>query len=160
MLGVTGDTPDFDAEDGKGACSSRVQAVCDFYGPSDFLQMDSRMGSFSHDAPQSAESRLVRGPIQKYKELVEKTNPLNYLEGKTPPPFLIVHDRGDMYVPFHQSELLYEALRKSGGDATLCVAHESEYPFHGFDDSGESRSEIRSAVDAFFAKYLKTTGQS
>lgn len=154
MLGVTGEEPAPEGED-RGVSSS-VQAVCDFYGPSDFLRMDSRLGSFSHDAPQSAESRLLRGPIQGRRELARAASPLGRIgAGRGLPPFLIVHDPKDMYVPFEQSELLLRALRSAGAEARLVEARESAYPFHGFDDSGEGRRELRAAVDAFFSRHLK-----
>jgi hypothetical protein len=40
--------------------------VCDFFGPTDFLQMDANRLSDGqiHDAPDSPESKLVGGPIQ------------------------------------------------------------------------------------------------
>ena len=64
MLGTTGDVRAFDV----GAhldVSSRVQAVVDFFGPTDFLQMDAHRVSAQamvHDTPDSPESQLVGGP--------------------------------------------------------------------------------------------------
>jgi acetyl esterase/lipase len=48
--------------------SSRVQAVLDFFGPTDFLQMDAQRlpEGMVHDAPDSPESQLVGGPIQEH----------------------------------------------------------------------------------------------
>jgi acetyl esterase/lipase len=115
MLGTTGDVKAFDA----GAhldVSSRVQAVADFFGPTDFLQMDAHRVSAQadvHEAPDSPESQLVGGPIRDNPEQVARANPVTYV---TPddPPFLIVHGDADMLVPHHQSELLAAALRKAG----------------------------------------------
>lgn len=115
MLGTAGDVKAFDV----GAhleVSSRVQAVVDFFGPTDFLQMDAHRVSdtaMMHDTPDSPESQLVGGPIRDNRDKVARANPITYI---TPddPPFLIVHGDADALVPHHQSELLEAALRRAG----------------------------------------------
>jgi len=57
LLGTTGDVKEFDTG-GHLAHSSRVQAVCDFFGPTDFTRMSQFPSTMDHDAP----DRLVRGP--------------------------------------------------------------------------------------------------
>ena len=115
MLGTAGDVKAFDAGANPGI-SSRVQAVVDFFGPTDFLQMDAHRPSAQamiHDTPDSPESQLVGGPIRDNAEKVARANPVTYV---TPddPPFFIVHGDADVLVPHHQSELLEAALRKAG----------------------------------------------
>lgn len=115
MLGTAGDVKAFEV----GAnleVSSRVQAVVDFFGPTDFLQMDAHRPSpeaMVHDTPDSPESQLVGGPIRDNPDRVARANPVTYV---TPddPPFLVVHGDADLLVPHHQSELLEAALRKAG----------------------------------------------
>jgi dipeptidyl aminopeptidase/acylaminoacyl peptidase len=97
---------------------------------------------------------MVRGPIQSHADRVSPATPLNFVSSEAP-PFLIVHDPRDQYVPYDQSERLHQALTAAGVESTLVTTHESEYPFHGFDDQGEGREAVREAVDAFFAKHLK-----
>ncbi len=115
MLGTTGDVKAFDV----GAHldqSSRVQAVVDFFGPTDFLQMDAHRlnpQAAVHDTPDSPESQLVGGPIRDNPEKVARANPITYVT-KDDPPFLIVHGDADALVPHHQSELLAAALQKAG----------------------------------------------
>ncbi|OYW12849.1 MAG: hypothetical protein B7Z55_17880, partial [Planctomycetales bacterium 12-60-4] len=43
LVGTTGDVDDFEPIGGHRDVSSQVQAVCDWYGPTDFLQMDSQV---------------------------------------------------------------------------------------------------------------------
>ena len=96
--------------------SSRVQAVVDFFGPTDFLQMDAHRLSAQamvHDTPDSPESQLVGGPIRDNPDKVARANPITYVTADDP-PFLIVHGDADLLVPHHQSELLEAALRKAG----------------------------------------------
>lgn len=114
MLGTTGATRQFDV----GAYldqPSRVQAVADHFGPTDFLQMDSQRlpDSMVHDTPDSPESELVGGPIQQHPERVAFANPITYVTPDAP-PFLIVHGDRDPLVPYHQSELLAAALCQAG----------------------------------------------
>jgi acetyl esterase/lipase len=119
MLGTTGHVGDFDV----GAdldVSSRVQAVVDFFGPTDFLQMDAHRlrGGMIHDEADSPESRLVGGPIQENPEKVARANPITYIRSDAP-PFLIVHGDKDPLVPHHQSELLAAALEEAGAPVTF-----------------------------------------
>jgi len=71
-----------------------------------------------HDAPQSAESRLVGAPIQTAPDRVAAASPLTYVKPGAP-PFLIMHGLADNSVPHGQSVMLYEALAKAGNDAEL-----------------------------------------
>jgi acetyl esterase/lipase len=65
MLGTTGDTQQFDVG-GNLDQPSRVQAVVDYFGPTDFLQMDAHRlpNGQVHDLANSPESELIGGPIQ------------------------------------------------------------------------------------------------
>ena len=62
MLGAAGDVPELEGDLGNLEHSSRVQAVCDWYGPSDFLRMNDVPGTMDHDASDSPESQLVGAP--------------------------------------------------------------------------------------------------
>lgn len=155
FLGTAGDVKEFDTE-ANAEYPSRVQAVCDWFGPTDFLQMDkhSLQGSrLIHDAPNSPESLLVGGPIQDepYKSLARKADPITYVT-KDDPPFLIMHGDKDMSVPLHQSELLYDALKKAGVEATLYVVKGGGHGLRGGEESSEKLFEI---VANFFDKHLK-----
>ena len=115
MLGTAGDVTAFDVGENAGV-SSRVQAVVDFFGPTDFLQMDAHRLSpqaMVHDTPDSPESQLVGGPIRDNPEKVARANPITYVTADDP-PFLMVHGDADLLVPHHQSELLEATLRKAG----------------------------------------------
>ncbi|HEY9420803.1 MAG TPA: alpha/beta hydrolase fold domain-containing protein, partial [Thermoanaerobaculia bacterium] len=92
--------------------SSRVQAAVDTYGATDFLRMSfyPTPEAPNHNAFNSAESRLVGGPIQDYPERAALANPITYV---TPddPPMLVMHGALDILIPFDQSEQLADALR-------------------------------------------------
>jgi acetyl esterase/lipase len=92
---------------------STVDAVVDWYGPTDFLVMDSCGSDMKHDSPDSPESLLVGGPIQQNHDKCSIANPVTYVDNNDP-PFLILHGDKDPLVPWCQSQILYDALQKKG----------------------------------------------
>jgi len=100
--------------------SSKVQAVCDYYGPTDFLRMDDRPGRFEHNSPDSPEGLLIGGPIQDNKEKTRLANPIYYIREGTP-PFLILHGKQDVLVLWEQSQLLHDALLAKGQSSRLIL---------------------------------------
>ena len=120
MLGVTGGVKDLEGSSGNLDQSSRVSAVVDFFGPTDFLQMEKAAlpGGMQHDSPDSPESLVIGGPIQQNREKVARANPITYVTRECP-PFLILHGDRDPLVPYNQSELLFEALKKAGVDVSF-----------------------------------------
>lgn len=121
LLGTTGENREFDVGQNLDL-SSRVQAVCDWFGPTDFLQMDAQAPSgvraMKHDPVTSPESQLIGGPIQQHPDLVRRANPISYVTEHAP-PFLIVHGEDDALVPVGQSQLLADALQKAGVEVKL-----------------------------------------
>lgn len=149
MLGTTGDTTEFDVGPNPGV-SSRVQAVVDWFGPTDFRQMNRQgagVGRMDHDAPDSPESQLVGGPIQANAAKVARANPITYVTAGDP-PMLLVHGDRDPLVPYGQSVLLQEALAKAGVESTL---HTVKGGGHG---QGFGDAE-RQAVEAFLDRVLR-----
>jgi acetyl esterase/lipase len=152
LLGTSGGVKEFDVGAYPGV-SSRVQAVCDYYGPTDLLQMDAHAlpeARLKHDPASSPESRLIGGAIQENKEKTTRANPIVYVS-KDDPPFLIVHGDKDPVVPIHQSQLLFEALKKTGVSVHF---HTIKGAGHG---QGFGGREIDEMVNGFFDRCLKGT---
>jgi acetyl esterase/lipase len=151
LLGTSGDVKELEGDGGNPKASSRVQAVCDFYGPTDLTRMQEQSkgkGKIDHDAADAPEAKLIGGPVQENKEKAAKANPITYVT-KDDPPILILHGDQDVLVPPGQSELLHEALKKAGVESTLIVV-----PGVGHDGrvgAGENADKIA----AFFEKHLK-----
>ena len=145
LLGTTSDIKKFDKGDNLHV-SSEVQAVCDFFGPTDFTKMCDFESSMDHDATDSPESKLVGGAIQDNKEACKRANPITYVS-RNDPPFLIVHGDKDPLVPHNQSELLYDALKKVGADVKF---HTVKGGGHGFRDA-----QVDRMVWEFFNRHLK-----
>jgi acetyl esterase/lipase len=95
--------------------TSRVQAIVDFYGPSDFSQLDAHRlpDGTVHNVPTSPAPLLVGGLLTERVALVKLANPITYVS-RDDSPFLIVHGDRDRVVPYHQSQLLAAALKDAG----------------------------------------------
>ncbi len=152
MLGTAGKAKELEGDLGNNGVSSRVQAVCDLFGPTDLLKMGEQAGPDSvmkHDAPNSPESKLIGGPIQENKEKAKTANPITYVS-KDSAPFLILHGDKDPLVPLGQSQLLEKALKDAGVEVTLKVIEGAGHGGRQF-----STPEANDAIEAFFSKHLK-----
>ena len=106
-------TADFEGNIGQfGAYSSSVDAVVDWFGPTDFLTMDSCGSQMAHNAADSPESSLIGSPIQENPDKCALANPITYVDANDP-PFLIFHGDKDPSVPFCQSEMFFKALQNA-----------------------------------------------
>jgi acetyl esterase/lipase len=163
LLGVSAGVPELEGDLGNLDRSSAVDAVCDWFGPSDFLHMNDRPGAMDHDAPDSPESQLIGAPIRSRPDLVARANPITYVTPEAA-PFLLMHGTADDVVLPNQSAMLHAALVAAGVPATLVNLGGLG---HGFgcnpvvdgapaDLGGGRCGEIYGIVRAFFDAYLKT----
>lgn len=106
--------------------SSKVNAVVDWFGPTDFLVMDSCGSKMNHNDAKSPESVLIGTPIQENKAKAQSANPISYVN-KMCPPFLIFHGDKDPLVPHCQSELLYARLQQFGIKSELIIIKGGEH---------------------------------
>ena len=91
MVGVTGDMEEFKTQDNR-ELSDGVQAVVDFYGPSDVTHINDtpRDPIFTADKSKIPEDILFGGCVVDHPEIAQPGNPINYIEKDKPlPPFLI-----------------------------------------------------------------------
>jgi acetyl esterase/lipase len=117
LLGTTGGESALDGNEGNKKYSSKVQAVCDWSGPTDFNTVQAQAGpnikiKFSG---QSSPIFVLMGGKMDRKSLAA-ASPVTYVSQDCP-PFLIMHGEIDDAIPPLQSEELYEALKKAGCDA-------------------------------------------
>lgn len=124
LLGTSGGVAALEGSDlGNAGYSSEVQAVVDYFGPTDLLQIKSEaLACIPGDPedPNEPPSLYLGCPILECQGKAEEANPITYV---TPddPPFLILHGTGDCLVPWQQSQLLDDALRAAGVDSTLIL---------------------------------------
>jgi len=152
LLGTSGGVKELEGKGGWAKCSSRVQAVCDFFGPADLLSLaedagkNKFRGRAEFDSKRNAVAILLGGPIEENKDKAAKASPITYVS-KDDPPFLICHGDQDELVPIRQSERLCEALEKVGVEANL---HVIKGAAHGVRDA-----EVDKLVVDFFDKHLR-----
>lgn len=149
MLGTTAGVKELEGDLGHPDRSSRVQAVCDYFGPANLFTMNADAtikGPIDHNAPDSPESKLIGGPVPENKAKADAASPITYVT-KDDAPFLIVHGDLDPLVALKQSVDFHAALEKAGVDATLNVIKGGK---HG----GFREPEIVASVIEFFKKHL------
>jgi acetyl esterase/lipase len=135
--------------------SAEVQAVCDWFGPTDLVEMHGQMGlapAADHRSADSAEGRLVGGPLDRepYGTRALEASPIRYVrEGA--PPFLIMHGDRDQVIPLEQSASLHRELVDRGVESTF---HTVRGAGHGFKVSAKRYRRLVGKVVAFFEKHL------
>lgn len=130
LLGTSGGVKGLEGESGPRDHSSRVQAVCDWFGPTDFLAEVGQPSNIDRRRPDCPEALLIGGPLAENPDKVARANPITYVE-KNDPPFLIMHGDRDMTVPLNQSDLLQKALKSAGVDVTYDVIQGAGHGFRG-----------------------------
>jgi len=68
LVGTTGGAEELEGHVNDLKESSRVQAVVDWFGPTDFLQIGNAESDLQHNAPDSPESKLIGGPVLENKD--------------------------------------------------------------------------------------------
>ena len=150
LLGVAGDVKEWEKGEHLDQ-SSRVQAVVDWFGPTDLLSMGAQAlpdSKIDHDSPTSPEARLVGGPVQENKSAAKAASPVTYVSPGDA-PILLVHGERDNVVPPGQSDELYEALKKAGVESVHTVI-----PKAGHGDGGFREPKAYEEAREFFRKHL------
>lgn len=154
LLGTTGGMKALEGDEGNLGYSSRVQAVCDLFGPTDF----SESGVKSYSAlvvPLVVPllEGLFGGPLKEHRGLALLASPVEFVS-KDDPPMLILHGDEDPLVPMSQSEELCAALKRVGADATLVKVKHAGHGFGPTRQSDPSYDQIKKIVLDFFSKEL------
>ena len=103
--------------------SSRVQAACPWYPPTDVT-------GFPYPSPLEAaaspESLLLHMNVMLQPEDALKACPVSYVS-KDAPPFMIIHGTNDHTVPFSQGEILHDKLEAAGCDVKLIAIEGADH---------------------------------
>jgi acetyl esterase/lipase len=156
MLGVTSNEPALEGGLGVTGVSSRVQAVVNFFAPTDFLTITSQMlpgacerfnesynVTHCHDDLRAFESRLIGASTLHHPDLAFAASPLAYIDADDPPT-LIAHGTDDWVVPYQQSSLLFAALDAAGVPTAYYEVADVGHDFR----FAASRSVLDTAVDS------------
>ena len=157
MMAFTAGHPEYEGEQyGWEGYSSAVQAVVDFYGPSD-LAADTKTMLVESGLIKADEeiSRASAIPLDKTftadKNMLKLISPISYVH-RNIPPMMLQQGARDMVVPVQQSTLLAEKItRVCGFDRVRLIVHENL----GHSDKGFCSAEIFSDMLGFYEDYLK-----
>ena len=159
LLGTSGGDGFLEGSEGNLGYSSRVQAVVDHFGPTDFMRMNDGKqvaGAMDHFAPDSPESLFLGGPLKERADLARLANPLTYIDAGDPPT-LIAHGEKDRLVPIEQSEILYEALRKAGVPAEFVRVKNADHMYRPYPEGVKVSmdvDELNKMSAAWFLRWL------
>jgi acetyl esterase/lipase len=150
LLGTSAEETGWDQVGGDHGVSARVQAVCDFFGHTDFVSLIEKRPFFPAEGPIA---RLMGGPPKEKLDVARKASAVTFVS-KDDPPFLIVHGDQDQTVPLRQSQILADRLKEAGVDVTLLVVKNGQHGLWGPKAEPDSRT-INETVCTFFEKHLK-----
>lgn len=143
LLGTTADRPQMEGNEGPPHVSSAVSVVCDFFGPSDLVEL-------ARQKPVKAarHAEMVFG-VSDAADLLKKeraASPVTYIDAHTC-PFYIAQGDMDKSVPMQQSVELDNALKKAGVPEVLHIVQGGGHEFH-------DQAATQGMID-FLDKYLK-----
>ncbi|MGE3315697.1 MAG: alpha/beta hydrolase fold domain-containing protein [Planctomycetaceae bacterium] len=136
--------------------SSRVKAVCDYFGPSDLITQPKNVpgpGKTDADLAASNTAKLLGGIVRDIPDKANAASPLHHVSAGDA-PFLIVHGSKDDVVPLDQSERFQAKLEMSGVSSELYVIDGAGHGGPAF-----QKPEVRARVRQFFDKHLKNAAE-
>ena len=156
LVGTSGGKKAFAPIGGNEDQSDRVQAVCDFFGPTDFNSVMQQAADdrhvkniFKFNTPADPYSGLIGVPLNSDKQKSDAVSPVHYVSNDNP-PVLILHGTHDALVPYAQSEEFAAALKAKGVDVFL-----QTLPGSGHGGPAFGKPAAVKLIKMFFDKYLK-----
>lgn len=138
LLGLMDSDDGLEGQGGHQKQSSKVQAVVNFFGPTDIRAFP--------------EHRLITefmgGTKTQKAELYKKASPTHYID-KDDAPILTLHGTRDFIVPYSQAQALTKKLKAAGVETKL---HTVKDAGHGW--GGKKFSKSWTLAEEFFAKHL------
>ena len=149
LIGVTNNHPPSEGSVGDcGDYSSSVQAIVDYYGPTNFLTIlkQSTPHGLSVRVP-ALDLLLGGGPAEK-PDLARLASPVFHVDDNDP-PLLLIHGDQDPQVPINQSHELHARYKKHKLPVELEVVHGGAHGGPDFHDARRNR-----LVREFFQRHL------
>jgi acetyl esterase/lipase len=140
LLGTTNGLREYEGSQGTPGVGSDVQAVCDWFGPSDFLHWTNL------NAPgASVVSKLLGGILADHAVAAKFASPAEQAGRVAAVPFLIMHGDQDTVVPVQQSQILFDRLHQAGVSVKLVVLAHAGHGTGWF----KSRADLAMVYDFF-----------
>lgn len=154
LLATTGEKKLLEGDLGNNEISSKIQACCDWCGPTDLVNFKSQCppdASYSTISPPDLVDLLLGGPVEKNLELAKTASPITYVSDKCS-PILIMHAKNDPIVPFIQSQDFANKLEAANAPSQLIKVNSDEHVF--------LTNGTLDQVIAFFTTRLKESSQN
>jgi len=148
FLGVTGDEPRFEGNGGNPGVSSKVTAVVNVYGPSDFTRSYGKSVDAAEVLP-----LFLGGNLETARFEHVLASPLTWVS-RGDASTLIIHGTEDKYVAHEQAVWMLDALKAHGVEAELFTLPGAG---HGF--KGEDAAKAESALISYFDNHLKASSK-
>lgn len=117
MVGFTGDTAEFDVDDGPyPEHSSHVSAVVNFFGVTDIPALLEQPSELDRTSPDAPEARLIGGAVPDNEAAARAASPMTHISAEDP-PVLTLHGTADTTVPYDQAVRLDRKLTTLGVDS-------------------------------------------
>jgi acetyl esterase/lipase len=129
---------------------SRIQAVCDWFGPTDMPTLLAHAKTVPPTSPLAKETKTILDLLGETPsaEVQRQASPLAFVS-RDDAPFFILHGDQDPLVPLGQSEALCAALRAAGVEASLLVL-----PGAGHGGAAFETPAVQARIHEFFATHL------
>ena len=128
--------------------SSSIQAIIDFYGPTNFLTILNQSTPHGINVRAPALAILLGKPVEQVEDLAKKASPVYHVDANDP-PLLIVHGEQDIQVPINQSLELMNVYKKN----SLPVQFES-IPGAGHGGDVFYKTDGKKMIENFLSKIL------
>ncbi|KAF0240736.1 MAG: peptidase S9 prolyl oligopeptidase active site domain-containing [Planctomycetota bacterium] len=140
LAGCADESAGLEGKSGYAKVSSRVQAVCSWFGPADFRIV----GSVARDPV----AQFLGGTMEEKGEAYKLASPVTHAS-KDDPPVLMIHGDKDGTVKLEQSEVMLKALKEVGASAELVVVKNAG---HGWKSEGKA---VEPGADEIMAMSMK-----
>jgi acetyl esterase/lipase len=147
LLGTVQGDAELEGDEGVTGVSSRVQAVCALFAPSDFIHLEEVEDD--HWRINLVAKALLHGPPRENPALAAAASPITHVSAGSA-PFLLIHGTADGMVPPSQSQRMHAALEAAAATSTLLLIDGMP---HG--NRTLAREDLRNAMHVFFDEHLK-----
>ncbi len=146
LQAFTQDSDMMDPEPGS-KTSCRVNAVIDFYGPTE-LVYEFRISKGYQENPDANGGLLLGNPVEQKRDVALKASPLYYVNPYVV-PVLVVHGDVDKVVPPEQSHWLIARMQECGAHVESLLL-----PGQGHGGKAFKTEELYDRCDAFLRSYM------
>lgn len=150
LLGTSGDEKELEGEvGGHPEASSRVQAIVDFYGPTDFILRAKEQPEFT-DKPTGQVFQLLGHGVKEREDRAKLASGAWHVTADDP-PLLAIHGTKDARVRPNQTQRIHDAYQALGLESSVHLVEGAGHGGKGFDTA-----EVQAVVTAFLEKHLKS----